>query len=192
MARIPSADAEHQAVHTVANLMVAAARTAPKARGIDSISAMVVDGADIEELAKAMDEVAPGRPELVTKSIVRDARNVRNSRCVVLIGVTGTPKKPENPLDCGACGFKTCASLSAAREKAAHNADYSGPSCVFATLDLGAALGSAVKVASDHNVDNRMMYTVGIGAKKLNWMDADVILGIPLSTSGKSIYFDRG
>jgi len=63
---------------------------------------------------------------------------------------------------------------------------------VFTTIDLGVALGSAAKVASDHNVDNRLMYTIGIAAKKLNWMDADVIIAIPLSATGKSIYFDRG
>lgn len=192
MARIASSDAEKAAVLTVANLMAAAARTAPKGRGVDSISTLVVEGEDIEALAGAMDSVAPGRPDVVTNSIRRDARNVRNSRCVVLIGVKGAPKKPELPLDCGACGFKTCANLINAREKAANTGDYFGPNCVFTTLDLGVALGSAAKVASEHNIDNRMMFTIGIGAKKLNWMDADVILGIPLSASGKSIFFDRG
>ena len=192
MTRISSSEAEHEAVRTVANLMAAAARTAPKGRGVDAIRAMVIDGEDIETLARTMEEVAPGRPDIVTNSIRRDARNVRNSQCVVLIGVSGAPKKPEFPLDCGGCGFKTCANLIHAREKAGTRTDYFGPTCVFASMDLGVALGSAAKVASDHNIDNRLMFTVGIAAAKLKWPDADVIIAIPLSTKGKSIYFDRG
>ncbi len=192
MTRIPSKEAEHEALRTVASLMAAAARTAPKGRGVDSISSLIVDGDDIEALARTMEELAPGRPDVVSNSIRRDARNLRTSGCAVLIGVKGAPKKPENPLDCGACGFKTCANLINARAKAAQSGDYSGPSCVFTAIDLGVALGSAAKVASDHNVDNRLMYTIGIAAKKLNWMDTDVIIAIPLSATGKSIYFDRG
>ena len=192
MPRTSSSEAEHEAMRTVANLMAAAARTAPKGRGVDAIDTLVIDGDDLETLARTMDEVAPGRPDIVTNAIRRDARNVRASQCVVLIGVKGNPKKPENPFDCGACGLKTCANLIHAREKAGAATDYAGPTCVFAAIDLGVALGSAAKVASDHNIDNRLMYTAGIAAAKLKWLNADVVICIPLSTMGKSIYFDRG
>ena len=192
MTRISASDAQRDALRAVANLMVTAARTAPKGRGVDAIRTLIIDGEDVETLARKMEEVAPGRPDMVTNAIRRDAGNVRASQCVVLIGVSGAPKKPEVPLDCGACGLKTCANLISARAKAGGSADYLGPTCVFASLDLGVALGSAAKVASDHNIDNRIMFTAGIAATKLGWMDADVILCIPLSASGKSIYFDRG
>jgi len=36
------------------------------------------------------------------------------------------------------------------------------------------------------------MYSVGVAAKKLGVMDADVVVGIPISAEGKNIYFDRG
>jgi len=192
MTRISSAEAEHDAMRTVANLMAAAARTAPKGRGVDAIRTMVVEGEDISTIARAMDEVAPGRADIVTNAIRRDAGNVRASEFVVLIGVSGAPKKPEKPFDCGACGFKTCANLISAREKARRDTDYFGPNCVIAAMDLGVALGSAAKVASDHNIDNRLMYTMGIAVAKLKWLDADVVIGIPLSATGKSMYFDRG
>jgi len=58
-------------------------------------------------------------------------------------------------------------------------------------MDLGIALGSAVKMASELNVDNRIMYTVGAAAKDLQIMDADGMVGIPLSMTGKNIFFDR-
>ncbi|MEM3714696.1 MAG: DUF2148 domain-containing protein, partial [Nitrososphaeria archaeon] len=63
--------------------------------------------------------------------------------------------------------------------------------CAYPIVDLGIALGSAVKLASIFGIDNRIMYTVGLAAKKLNLIDADFILGLPLSATGKSIYFDR-
>ena len=70
--------------------------------------------------------------------------------------------------------------------------DFTGPICVFKALDLGIALGSAVKTAMDLNIDNRIMYRIGTAAKRLNMLpEADVIMGVPLSAKGKSIYFDR-
>jgi uncharacterized ferredoxin-like protein len=190
MARTSSSEAERAAIKMVASLMAAGARTAPKTRGVDTTQTMIVEGEDIELLAAAMEEAANTQPEYLAPSFRRDARNVRSSECVVLIGVSGVPKKPEQPLDCGACGFKTCKGLLNARLQ--KGKDFSGPLCVFASLDLGIALGSAVKVAADLNIDNRIMYTLGATATKLRWLEADVVLGIPLSTTGKSPYFDRG
>ena len=70
--------------------------------------------------------------------------------------------------------------------------DFVGPNCIFKLLDLGIALGSAVKTASILNIDNRIMYRIGVAAKRLNMLpEASIIMGIPLSAKGKSIYFDR-
>ena len=66
-----------------------------------------------------------------------------------------------------------------------------GPVCAFRLLDMGIALGSAVKTASNLNVDNRIMYRVGAVARDMELVDWDFVMGIPLSISGKSIYFDR-
>ncbi len=192
MTRITSTDAEHNGILTVANLMAVAARTAPKARGVDGIQSVIVEGEDMMALAHAMDEAAVGRPDMRANSLRRDAQNVRNSVCVVLVGVTGAPRKPELPLDCGGCGFKNCANMMKARAKATADTDFFGPICGFAFMDLGIALASAAKVAADHNVDNRMMYTIGVAAIKLKWLDVDAIVGIPLSAKGKNPYFDRG
>jgi uncharacterized ferredoxin-like protein len=70
--------------------------------------------------------------------------------------------------------------------------DFMGPTCVFKALDLGIALGSAVKTAGMLNVDNRIMYRIGAAAMKLRLLpEATVVIGIPLSAKGKSIYYDR-
>jgi len=192
MTRLTSTEAEQEAIRTVATLMAAAARTAPKTRGVDTIQTLVIDGDDLETLAQAMEQAAGEQSSARAPGFLRDARNVRASACVVLIGATGAPRKPEVPMDCGACGFKTCANLLNARAKAVRGAGFFGPVCAFASIDLGIAACSAAKVAADHNVDNRIMRTIGTGAVRLKWLESDVILGIPLSATGKSIYFERG
>ena len=189
MARLESGEAELQAVRVVATMMASSARTAPKARGVDDIQTVLVEGDDVEALARAMEDKAEEKPLYLSPIFKRDARNVRNSACVLLVGVTGEPKKIEQPVDCGACGYKTCKQLLNARKQEGN--DFSGPLCIFQAIDLGIAFSSAVKLASELNIDNRMMYTIGAAAKKLNLLDADIIIGLPLSITGKNIYFDR-
>jgi uncharacterized ferredoxin-like protein len=59
-------------------------------------------------------------------------------------------------------------------------------------MDFSIASTSAVKTAMEHNVDNRMMYKAGVAALKLGILNpCDLIIGIPLSATGKNIYFDR-
>ena len=146
-----SSEAENDALLTVAKLMVAAARTAPKTRGEDTIHTAIVNGEDKEKLAATMDDL--GRD--------RDAGNVRASGAVVLIGVESGKVSEE--------WWPYQAKL----------------------IDLGIALGSAVKVASDLNIDNRIMRSVGIAAMKMGLVEGDDVEGIPLSVKGKNLYFDR-
>jgi len=58
-------------------------------------------------------------------------------------------------------------------------------------VDLGIALGSACKIASALNVDNRIMRSIGEAAENMKLLQADYVLGIPISIKGKSIFFDR-
>ena len=188
MARFKREQSEKDAIKMAAALMAASARTAPKTRGVDAIESLIVDGDDLKELAAAMERKAQEKPSYLSSAFIRDANNLRNSSCVLLIGVTGNPKKIEQPFDCGACGYEGCERLAKARKR---TKDFSGPNCIFQAIDLGVALGSAVKLASELNIDNRIMYTIGASAKELRMLDSDVIIGIPLSTTGKSPYFDR-
>ncbi len=188
MGRIGPKEAEKDAVLLAARLMAAAARTAPKTRGLDSIQTLILDGEDLDALADAM-RAKVGEKVHPNPIFARDGENVRKSAAVLLIGVTGEPKRPENPLNCGACGHATCAEFIAA--EGAEGEDFRGPLCVFQSIDLGIALGSAAKVAMDLNIDNRMMYTLGAAARKLGLLDCDIIVGFPLCVSGKNPYFDR-
>lgn len=182
-------EAEENALLIAAKLMAASARTAPKARGVDRIVTAIVTGEERERIAEAMEKKFEQKKNPI-QAFKRDAENLRRSPVVLLIGVKGTvPKKPEEPLNCGACGYASCAEFIEAKKKIGE--DFTGPICIFEAMDLGIALGSAVKLASELNIDNRLMYTIGAAAKALELLDADVIIGIPLSASGKNIYFDR-
>ncbi len=184
-----STDLEERAVMSVVEIMAASARTAPKTRGIDTVETSVITGSNKEKLAKIMEEKGANRKNPLP-FFTRDAENVRKSSSILLIGVKGTqPKKPENPLNCGACGYDTCAEFIAVKKR--RGEDFTGPLCVWNTLDLGIALGSAVKIASQFNIDNRVMYTIGAAAKEMNLLKSDLIIGIPLAATGKSLFFDR-
>ncbi|MCC5990315.1 MAG: DUF2148 domain-containing protein [Thermosphaera sp.] len=162
---ITEQDAVKNAVKTAAELMVASAKTAPKARGVDNIVTLVLDSKEeLEKLASKMEELAPECGDFFR----RDAQNVRNSLAVVLIGCSISSLQLNKPskwiLD---------------------------PDIVNSLVNLGIAIGSAVKTASLLNIDNRVMFTIGVAAQELGLLKADVVYGIPLSVTGKNIFFDR-
>jgi uncharacterized ferredoxin-like protein len=181
---INNEEGEREALLYASRFMLVSARTAPKSGGIDDVSTLIVLGKEKEVLAAEMDKIAEERR---VEGFKRDAKNVRDSVAVVLIGVRGTKSFK---IDCGACGYAACSEFDEAEKKSGR--DFMGPTCIFKALDLGIALGSAAKTASFLNVDNRIMYRIGTAAKRLNLLpEATVIMGIPISAKGKNIYFDR-
>lgn len=177
-------DGEKQAILEAARFMQVAARTAPKAYGIDDIYTLIVYGEEKNAIAKKMEEMAEERK---IELFERDAKNVRDSEAVLLIGVRGNKSIGIN---CGACGCGSCSEFDGAEKQIGQ--DFIGPTCIFKAIDFGIAIGSAVKIASILNVDNRVMYRVGAAAMKMNLIpEATIIFGIPLSAKGKNIYFDR-
>ncbi len=166
------------AIDTVADLMEIAAVTAPKTKGQDFVVVKTLRGADIEVLKQGMIEYG----EQKQGSWTRDAGNVGASSAVVLIGIKDADVAD---LNCAACGEETCLRINTV------DGEFQGPQCALRVLDMGIALGSAVKTAGMLNVDNRIMYRAGVVARRLGLIDADFVMGVPLSVSGKSIYFDR-
>lgn len=165
----------------VGELMAVAARTAPKAAGQDYIEVRLLS--DSERVALGNDMIQLGK-ERGIHGFERDGRNVLDSDAVLLIGLL--PHKGVG-LNCGGCGHASCEEFNAT----SHSGDFEGPNCVLRVIDLGIALGSAVKVASELNVDNRIMYRVGVSARRLGLCKSRVPHGIPLSATGKNIFFDR-
>ena len=174
---ITEQEIRNETVIEVAKLMAIAARTAPKGRGTDYMEIAIASGKDIKLIAEKMKSLAD---ETGVSSFNRDAENVLISEAILILG---TKIHPMRLVKCGMCGFANCSE----KDK---NLDVP---CVFNTGDLGIAIGSAVSVAKNHCVDNRIMYTVGQAVKELGFFNDDVkiIYGIPLSVSSKSPYFDR-
>ncbi|WP_165046992.1 MULTISPECIES: ferredoxin domain-containing protein [unclassified Adlercreutzia] len=167
-------DLRHAQAVDIAQKMMVAARTAPKGKGVDIVECAVVDGDDAERLAQEMERVSE---ETGFKFFLRDANNVRASECVVLVGT----REKAHGLNCGHCGFATCAGRS------------QGVPCAINSVDVGIALGSACATATDHRVDTRVMFSAGLAAQRLGMLGEGVrqVYGIVVSISSKSPFFDR-
>ena len=174
---ILSQQAEMAAVLQTAQMMCAAARTAPKAKGQDLIDTCILTGEELLQLADQMERLAE---EYGFGFFLRDAQNIRESAAVVLIG-TRCATHGLNA-GCQLCGAQDCADCV-----------QKGAVCIYSPLDLGIALGSAVAIADAHHVDNRIMFSAGKAALNMGWMEKDIsiIMAIPLSVTGKSPFFDR-
>jgi uncharacterized ferredoxin-like protein len=166
-------------LRTVADLMAISARTAPKAAGHDLVTVEIVEGEELDRLGHAMINYGE---RIGRANFDCNGENVLASEAVRLIGLKDAQVLG---LHCAACGSEACIQPNSVE------GEFRGPNCALRLLDLGIASGSAVKTAALLNVDNRIMYRVGVVARELNLTDADFVMGIPLSASGKSIYFDR-
>ena len=150
-------DCRHEHVLDVARQMLTAARTAPKGKGIDVIEATLVTGEDI-------------------KIFLRDADNILQAECVIIIGT----REQTQGLNCGHCGFPTCAGRP------------EGVPCALNTVDVGIAVGSACAMAADLRVDTRVMFSAGLAAQRLDWLKGcKTVFAIPVSASSKNPFFDR-
>jgi uncharacterized ferredoxin-like protein len=171
-----------EAIEIAAKLMELSAVTAPKSKGVNFVQTRILTEDALQTLAEAMVRFGERTGK---KDFDRDAKGVARSGAVVLIGLKGSKAVG---LDCGACGYPDCKSLE---QQAKNSGEFSGPICAFRLLDMGIALGSAVKTASLLNVDNRIMYRIGTVARETQMVDWDFVMGIPLSATGKNIFFDR-
>ncbi|HAH19764.1 MAG: hypothetical protein A2Y00_10595 [Omnitrophica WOR_2 bacterium GWF2_43_52] len=187
---------ETEAVKEAAKLIGIAIRTAPKSAGVDDISYTIVSdsekAASADEIRKIAAFLIKENREAKTKKAIEldwhsDAEVIDKSDCLILLGVKG--RKPLG-FNCGGCGFKGCQEFMSA--KSPETIFMAGPFCMFKLLDLGIAVSSAAKAAAHFNIDNRIMYRAGLAGYKLALLkECNPVIGIPLSASGKNIYFDR-
>lgn len=162
------------ALKDVAEFMCTAARTAPKAKGMDNLVIIILDEKDKKKVISTMKKIGKreNRP-----GCLRDVENIKNADQIIVIGT----KKSPMGLNCGFCGHPTCKDLVKANGVCAYN-----------PLDLGIALGSSVSVASNFHADNRIMYSIGKAAIEAGLLGKCVMaVGVPLSATGKNPFFDR-
>ena len=153
--------------------MMTAARTAPKGKGVDIIEVALVTDEDIKKLSEQLISLSE---EKGMKFFLRDADNILSAECVLLIGT----RELAQGLNCGHCGFPTCAERS------------TGVPCVINSVDVGIAIGSACATAADHRVDTRVMFSAGLAAQRLDILKGcKQVFAIPVSASSKNPFFDR-
>ena len=164
----------HELVVEAARRMMTAARTAPKGKGLDIIEiALVSERQDLEMLATAMRRKAE---ESGMNFLLREADNILQGEAVVLIGT----RRQTQGLNCGYCGYATCA------ETPCNNP------CAINSIDVGIAVGSACATAADLRVDIRVMFSAGWASETLNWLpECHQTIAIAVSASSKNPYFDR-
>ncbi len=159
----------------IAHQLMTAARTAPKAKGIDIIEIAVATDEDIKRIS---DKLIALSPEMDLKFFLRDAENILQADALLLIGT----KTMVQSLNCGYCGFSTCA------EKLQHPAC----PCHLNAVDVGIAIGSACAMAADLRVDSRVMFSAGFAAQQLGLLpDCKGVYALPISASSKNPFFDR-
>ncbi len=163
----------HEHVLDVARQMMTAARTAPKGKGVDIIEIAMVTGDDLKVLS---DKMVAMVEEHGMKFFLRDAANILQAECVIIIGT----REQAQGLNCGHCGYPTCAGRP------------EGVPCAVNSVDVGIAIGSACATAADLRVDTRVMFSAGLAAQQLAWLPGcRSVYAIPVSASTKNPFFDR-
>lgn len=166
-------NSRHEHILNIARQMMTAARTAPKGKGIDIIEAAIITKEEIQKLSDTMIIMAE---ENGMKFFLRDADNILSAECVLLIGT----HELAQGLNCGHCGFSTCASRTI------------NVPCALNSIDLGIAIGSACAMAADMRVDTRVMFSAGLAAQRLDFLEGcKMVMAIPVSASSKNPFFDR-
>ena len=157
-----------------ARQIMAAARTAPKGKGIDVLEVACITQPEIAQLAEEMRRMAE---ENGFKFFLRDADNIMQAEALILIGTN----EQCMGLNCGRCGFALCSDRP------------EGVPCALNTIDVGIAMGSACAMAADLRIDTRVMHSAGMAAMRLGWpcKGLNNTLALPLSCKSKNPFFDR-
>ena len=166
-------DSRHEQVLVAARQMMTAARTAPKAKGVDILEIALIEGDDLKRLS---DKMVAMVEEHGMKFFLRDADNVLQAECVMLIGTDSLP----HGLNCAHCGYNTC------QEKPEF------VPCAINSTDVGIALGSACAMAADLRLDTRVLFSAGLAAQSLDILNGcKQVFAIAISASSKNPFFDR-
>lgn len=166
-------DSRHEQVLVAARQMMTAARTAPKARGVDILEIALIEGDDLKRLSDKMVAMVEDHG---MKFFLRDADNVLQAECVMLIGTNSLP----HGLNCAHCGYNSC------QEKPEF------VPCAINSTDVGIALGSACAMAADLRLDTRVLFSAGLAAQSLDILNGcKQVFAIAISASSKNPFFDR-
>jgi uncharacterized ferredoxin-like protein len=181
----------------VAQLMAAAAITAPKSGGQlflagkpNFMETVIVDDSDARRRpASWMRARGKERRERIWFG---DAEAAEAVDAILFVGLLPGWYPPG--YDCGACGYATCAEFlnhtKTVRTQSAE-LEFARPVCNLRDVDLGIAVGSAAKTAAIHSIDCRCQTRVATAARKLGLIQGDHAVALSLSMTHKAVGFDR-
>lgn len=186
----------------VARLMVNAALTAPFTGGVHGIEAEIAHGqAELEKVAREMERLAHQEvAKKLMKPFLYEAAMVRETDAIVFLG---NFRARTSPMDagCGLCGGEPDCSFFYDRvphfngvvdhTDRERKTSVQGPLCMLRAHDLGYAVGSALWIASDHFVDAKPCYSVGLAGRNLEFcQNSEVVVGILIAAAAKNPYAD--
>ncbi len=164
-------------MNLISNILAISAQTAPKAEGLSFLDIQTLDEAGKEILVEELFQMAEEDEEY---SLIGEV--ILDSDSVLLVGLN---EHPPMGLDCKACGFQDCKELS--KEKTVDI--FEGPNCIYRVLDLGIALGSALKTADNFNIRGDIMIRAGLAAKHVGLSTSRVVMAVPLYKEGSNAFF---
>jgi uncharacterized ferredoxin-like protein len=153
--------------------LMAAARTAPKGKGLDIIEIALVMNDDIKRLSDTLYKLSE---EMSHAFMERDAENILEAEAILLIGT----KPHAHGLNCEHCGYPNCCDKP------------ENTLCALNVIDVGIAIGSAAAMAADLRIDSRIMFSAGFAAQKMGILPhCRMVMALPMSVAAKNPFFDR-
>jgi uncharacterized ferredoxin-like protein len=108
----------------------------------------------------------------------------------VALMIIGDKRRSYFNYNCGACGYRTCAEMSAVEEMESLTAN--GPSCQFRNINLNIAADAAAAAAWRLGLYCRVFSSFAFAAKALEIIeDVDIVVSVAVSVAKQDPFFDR-
>jgi uncharacterized ferredoxin-like protein len=176
----------------VAAHCVQSALKAPQVTERVEVKAVVISGDDLLPLIRLMEQFSKIQvSQFPDYWAIKGAYDAGNPPVIVELGADIT--QSEMDWNCGACGFSSCLEFNKfSRENRGMGNLYSGPSCNWKAFDFGVAVSWAVLTAWQHNIENRLMGSVGTLTRLLGYIEGcSITVGLVLGPLKEHWYYNR-
>jgi uncharacterized ferredoxin-like protein len=176
----------------VAKLCIQATLKAPQITGRLKISTKIVTDDDLMPVVDVIGELAKiAHYAHWDHQTFLQTLDDKDLPLLLLIGADLTVS--DLKLNCGACGFKTCADFNRYAKKMKDSQPIvRGPSCNWKMLDFSIACDWACAAAWQYNVENRILGSAGLAAQFLGLMPGcSTVMGLPLGPPRELVWYSR-
>lgn len=176
----------------VAKKAVVAALKAPQVTGKLQLKASIITGEDLLPFIEILG-ILGETSDFIRGDHVTLKKNYEKGTPPVILALGANCSVSELNWNCGACGFNTCGEFNRfAKENQGMGSAFTGPSCVWKTVDFGAAVDWAAAAIWHENVDNRVQDSVGAVSSLLGYNPGCTYnIGISLGPPADLIWYNR-